>query len=74
MHNIFFSSDPSSSRVLENRNKILYVTIIVVTVVTVDTEVTVVTVVTRVAVVTVAKGVTEVKQKTYCDTNNLKMQ
>ena len=69
MHNIIFSADPSSSRVLGNRSKMLYVTLIVVTVVTVGTVVTVVTVVTGVTVVTVATGVTEVK-KTYCDAYN----
>ena len=53
------SSDPSSSRVLENRSKILYVTLIVMTVVTVKTVVTVMTVVTGVTVLTVAT-VTEV--------------
>ena len=63
MHYIIFSSDPSSSRVLENRSEILYVILIVMTVVTVETVVTVMTVVTRVTVVTVAAGVTEVKRK-----------
>ena len=64
MHHAYhiFSSDPSSSRVLENRSKILYVTLIVMTVMTVETVVTVMTVVTGVTEVTVATGVTEVKK------------
>ena len=67
MHNIIFSSDPSSARVLENRSKILHVTLILLTVVTVETVVTVMTVVTGVTLVTIATGVTEVKKQTYCD-------
>ena len=62
MHNIIFSSDQSSSRVLENRSKISYVTLKGMTVVTVETVVTVMTVVTGVTVVTEATGVTEVKK------------
>ena len=60
VHHIIFSADPSRSRVVENRNKLLYVTLIAVTLVTVETVVTVVTVVTRVTEVTVATGVIEV--------------
>ena len=65
MHNIMFSSDPSSSRVLENRSTILYVTLLVMTVVTVETVVTVMTVVTGVTEVTVATEMTEVKKNIF---------